>query len=80
MHLLDDFQNEARPVPNDVQGSLCVVEEWNVEDATVLTNEIVQVDPFILVDLLVDDVDFFVVNAQADLLFEFTNVLKDVQF
>jgi hypothetical protein len=56
-----------------------VVEEWDVQNAAVLAHKVIEIDPTVLVDLLVDDENFFVTYRQSNFLFKLAKVGEDVK-
>lgn len=55
-----------------------MVEQGDVEDATVLEDKIVQVDPFLSVDKLVDDLDLCVAGSGTDSSLTLSYIWEDV--
>ena len=55
-----------------------MIEEWNVQDASIVGDEIVEIDPFLLVDELVHHEDLLFAGSQASLLLELANIWEDV--
>ena len=63
VRLLDDLEDHFGPVSDDEEGSICMVEQRNIKDSTIFGDEVVKVDPLVLVDKLVHHKDFLVARS-----------------
>jgi len=78
MDLADNLQDEFGPVTNNIERCICVVEHWDVQDATILIDELVQADPLILINMPIDLVDVLVANTETHALLKSADAPKDV--
>ena len=66
------------PVPNYKQGSICMVEKWNVKYTAVTFDEVLKRDPLFWLYVLIDYVYLFVTGGQSDFLLKLSNVGKHI--
>ncbi len=64
---------------NDEQRCVCVVEQWYVQNASILDYKVVDADPNVLVDLLIHNVNFFFVHGQSDLLLKLAYIRENIK-
>lgn len=55
-----------------------MIEEWNIEDSTVLGDKVVQVDPFVLVNKLINYLDLRVACSRTDSSLSLAHIWEDV--
>jgi GMP synthase PP-ATPase subunit len=65
-------------VSNNKEGSISVVEQGDVEDSTVLSHEVFQVQPLVGVDRVINNVDLGVISSNSNLLLEPSAVGEDI--
>jgi len=54
-------------------------EQWDVEDATIAVDEVIEADPFVLINCFVYDVDFLlIVKRKTNTLLELSVVKEDI--